>query len=486
MWTRILKAAKANGYDGKDDDLAAVKAFVDSKLEIQDADGNPVDVDAAYIAFTTKAANTRKAVTLEAGPADDEVVIKSADLERLRRKAHKGNAAPVLNEPHQYLSLNAERKSFEAKAARGETVVSSADAAEVIGAWAKLAFHKGADFPDKSLCQEICTKANVTYDFASGGFAIPEILRNELINIRPRYSALDRLLGAVPLPPQGDSVPRRSTGVTVYSPAEGTAPTESNPTGDQVKLTPYVMSALSTVSKAQLAASIINFGEWTTNEMAYAIAKKEEEIYILGDATSTYFNQTGLLGKLSAQVVAAGGTWTIGTNATNAEYHSAVVRAAGNLWSEITYDNLMSMVGRPVDCEGAGMGLVWLCNRAFYYTVMVKLATDRGGATRSEVINGIATPMFEGFPVVFSNAMPATQANGQVCLYFGEFASCTKRGNVPTLAEMSVTTERYWELGKVGYKMDVSKAVNCHDLGTANATTPAQTVPFAALVTAES
>lgn len=380
---------------------------------------------------------------------------------------------------------NAERKSFNARAARGETVMPDADTAEIMGAYMKLALVGSKGFDGMSECQNIIRKANVSYDFASGGFAVPSILRNELINIRANYSALARLMPDTPVDISGESVPRRSTGVTVYSPGEGVTATESSPTGDQVKLTPYEMVALNTVSKTMLAKSNIDFGNWIAGEMMYAIAKKEEEIFFLGTGSSTYFNQVGLLGKMSKQVTDAGGTWTVGTNATNAEYHSAIVRAGGNLFSEFTEQNFLDMLARPTDVENPG-SLAWVCNRSFYYSTMLRIARSKGGVPTSEIIAGVQTPMFEGHPVIFSNALPSTDAVAQVACYFGDFGTVAKRGTVQSTMELSTSTERYWELRKVGYQIAVHKAVNCHDLGTANSTTPAQTTPFAALISAES
>lgn len=488
-WKTLLAALAAQGYAEANPTVDSVKAFVTTKnLDLQGEDGKAVDVDALYAATQTKTTLVLRGAD-ELTEADYEAVRK-ARAGIVQQNRGKGfaliGAAGAQDETPQRFSIgNAEGKSFNAKANRGETIMPDADSAAIVGAWGKLATFAGKDFPERAECESICTKANVSYDFASGGFAVPEIMSSKLISIRPKYSALAQLMADVPLPPQGESVPRRSSGMTVYSPAEGAAPTESNPTGDQVKLTPIAMSCLATVTKTQLAKSIINFGEFIVSEATYAIAKKSEEIFINGDGSSTYFNQMGLLGKLSKQVVDAGGTWLIGTNATNAEYHSGTVRGAGGTWAALTYANFADMVALPADVENSG-NLRWLVNRSFYYGVMVPLATSKGGVTRNEVLNGITVPMYEGFPVIFSNAMPAVSAVKQVCAYFGEFDAVAKVGAVVSGMEMSVSTERYWELGKVGYKLDVARAFNCHDLGTANSTKPAQTTPFAALVTAES
>lgn len=466
------------------------KALAGEIYTIGDTDLSNVDganaeaVASAWKSIEPTRLNVSEKALAESGADADDAM---ATYRKAREQVSDRNPRSADGEPSNFFIGNAERKSFNARAARGDTGINlpDADMAELMGAYMKLAMFGSKGFENKRECEDIVRKANVSYDFASGGFAVPSVLRSELINIRANYSALARLMPDIPVDIAGESIPRRSTGVTVYSPGEGVTATESNPTGDQVKLTPYEMVALNTVSKTMLAKSTIDFGNWIAGEMMYAIGKKEEEIFFLGTGSSTYFNQVGLLGKLSKQVTDAGGTWTVGTNATNAEYHSAVVRAAGNLFSEFTEQNFLDMLARPTDVENPG-ALAWACNRSFYFSTMLRIARSKGGVPTSEIINGIQTPMFEGHPVIFSNALPSTDANGQVACYFGDFGTVAKRGTVQGTMELSTSFERYWELRKVGYQIAVHKAVNCHDLGTANSTTPAQTTPFAALVSAES
>lgn len=488
---QLLSLAKSMGMQTEGATLESVRKFV---TEYITTNGNiDVVIDGAKTAVTDEvitkswAAVPRIEVQLDADTADEVTKIKAAFSEHrdgVRKSAKSPHTAIVEDEdgPQNFYVANAEKKSFNQRAASGETALPDADAAQIAGAWAKMAFFGHMDFAGKSSCIDICRKANVSYDFASGGFAVPSILRNELIRIRPRYSALAQLLPDTPVDIAGESVPRRSTGVTVYSPGEGVTATESNPTGDQVKLTPYEMVALNTVSKTQLAKSEIDFGDFITSEMMYAIAKKEEEIYFLGDGTSTYFNQVGLAGKLAKLLYDQNTTYTV---AANAEYLSCGVRGSGNLLSELADADFIAMLATPMDVENPG-NLKWVCNRSVYYSAMLRLAMAKGGCHAMEVINGVSTPMYYGFPVIFSNALPATDTNGQIVAYFGDFAQCTKRGTVPGMLEMSVSTERYWELRKIGYQLSVHKAVNCHDLGTANSTKPTNTVPFAALAVANS
>lgn len=484
----LIKQMASLGYKADAPTLEGITEYLKAEnIDLQDGEGKAIDVAKAWADEGDKPAAKPQRV----------VQVSTEDLDTLKAQAKayrdsqaKATAAKIAGAelPPQRFSIgNAERKAFDAKASRGETILPDSDSAEVIGAWAKCVGAGPYHFDGKAEAQEICRKANVSYDFSSGGFVIPEILSTQLINIRPRYSAIAALMGgSYPLPPQGESVPRRTGGVTVYSPAEGVAATESNPAGDQVKLTPFEMVALTTVTRTQLMRSNIDFGEFVTNEMVYALSKKLEEIFFLGTSSLTYFNQVGLLGKAAAQVVAAGGTWTVGTNATNAEYHSACVRGAGNLWSELTYQNLQDVQARGAAMVEDSTRLAWAVHPAFWYSTMIPLAQSKGGVTTAEVVNGVPTYRYGGFPVVFSNALPSGSANGSVCAWFGDFSMCAKVGTVLGSAQVESNPHRYWDQRKIGYQATVYHAVNCHDIGTANSTQPAQTVPMAFLVTAES
>jgi HK97 family phage major capsid protein len=480
----LLKQMAALGFVNDKPDLAAIEKYLtDENITLNDGDSKPIDV--------------AKAWATEAKPART-VVVDTEDISELKKQAkawrdhEAANTAAKMagaeHAPQRFNIGNAHRKAYDARAARGDadTHLPDADSAEIVGAWAKCVGAGPNDFDGKKEAQEICQKANVSYDFASGGFTIPSILSDQMINIRPRYSALASLMTDMPIAPQGEAVPRSIDDVTVYSPGEGVAATESNPTGDQVRLTPFEMVALTTVTRTMLAQSNIDFGNFVTGKMLYATGKKREQIYFLGDASSTYFNQVGLLGKVSAQVVAAGGTWTIGTNATNAEYHSACVRGAGNLWSELTYQNYMDVIAHGAAMIEDSTRLAWAVHPAHWFSTMVPLIRSKGGVTSAEVVNGVPVFRFEGFPVIHANALPAASANGSVCAWFGDFGMCTKIGTVLGGVQVESNPYLYWHQRKVGYQSSVCYAQNCHDLGTANSTQPDQTVPMAFLVTAES
>lgn len=483
-----LLAKRANPYTGGDD-LEKVKAYVAEHNLNFEVDGKSIDLDTLW------AAKPAVTVTLdEEGEEDDTVTLTGKDADKYKKKlaadreATRGTGVKKVahvitgdDSPQSFTIGNMERKSYNVRAARGETNCADADAAEVCGAWARLAYCNLHNLSNsqKALDEDICRKANVSYDFSSGGFVIPEVMNQQTILIRPRYRALTELISMAPIPPQGELVPRSTTDVTVGSTSEGVAVTESNPAGDQIKLTPFSMDVICTVTKKLLASSAINFGEFVVGRMQYAKDKKLEEIFFNGDGTSTYFNQTGIIGKFASIVTAAGGTWT-----TNAAYAAGITVAAGAAWSQVTYANLMAVFGAPAMLENDGP-VQFSCSRPFFWNVMLPLMEGRGGTNREEVMNGVQRPVFQGVPGVYTNALPQQSVSATVPLVVGEFNTAIKMGTVPELTEISTSTEAYWVQRKMGFMFSAYHAINVHDIGNADSTAANRiTGPLAALIMA--
>lgn len=492
---RLLKALRSQGFKTENPTKEQVAEFIAQKnLSITDADtGDEVDVEAVF-----KAVKPKKVVEVKDDddetddqPADDTAdVLKAAreiirDAAATKRGTRNPNAGLDDEAPQRFSVGNLERKAFESRIAAKQTALRSADIAEVAGAYFRLALHHMGrkNYAEMKSDQDICRKANVSYDFASGGFALPSVLRNELIWLRERYSVIDMILPAIPVGPAGESFPRSGGDVTVYSPGEGVAMTESNLTGNQVTVKPVEMNAYSTVSRRMLAGSVFDFGDHVMQKLMWAVNKKQEQILFLGDGTSTYFNQQGFKGKFEADVVAAGGTWS-----TNAEYSAACVRGSGNLMSEITDDDLTGLLAKAGDFEDTSYdGAPIVCHKRFYWNVIARLMKSKGGVTMAEMANGIRVPTYQGVPILFSNALPKTDANGQILALYGDFRQAAKRVVVPELYELASNENVAWTSNKVAFKIVSYMGITVHDTGTPHATASSQVPgPVSFLISAES
>lgn len=491
-WKSLIAALKKRGMSDENPTAETVKAFLAANPHLKFVTGDnadPVDVDVLHKAFTAK---PEEVIDLEGDAQDDTIPVSRKELDGLKAQAkagreavrgtkqHIANLEPEGTTPQRFSIGNIDRKAYNAKAARGEANCTDADSAELCGAWTRLAFSHLHGLPNsqKSNDESICQKANVSYDFASGGYSIPEVMRAELINLRGKYSALQELgIPQTPIAPQGESVPRITGDHTVYSTSEGVALTESNASGDQVKLTPFSMDVLATVSRKLLASSAINFGDETVKNMKWSMHKKLEQIVFNGDGTSTYFNQVGIIGKLKKIITDAGGTWP-----TNAAYSDNHAIAAGNSWGAVTYPNLMAAFGSPAMLQNDGP-VQFACSRPFFWQVVMPLMDGRGGTTREEIMNGVARPMFQGVPGVYTNALSQVSTASDIPLVVGEFNTAMKLGVVNELTEISTSTEAYWVQRKMGFLFSMYHAINVHDVGTANSTAASRVSgPLSALV----
>lgn len=257
-------------------------------------------------------------------------------------------------------------------------------------------------------------------DATTGGhFLVPDEFSSDLIVLRDRYGVARRIFGREVMMSDTKHVPKRSTGLTAYFVNENDAITESNMTWEDIKLVAKDLGAIARMSAQLSADAVISVGDELAGEISYAFANKEDECAFNGDGTSTYGGIRGVRHRLTSHDDA-------GTDS------AGLVTGAGNLWSEITAGDLTNVVGKLPQYADT-QNCVWVCHRAFYYGVMEKLLLAQGGATSFEAAAGAANsrprPLYLGYPVEFSQVFPATEANSQVCLAFGDFSLGAKFGD---------------------------------------------------------
>ena len=107
---------------------------------------------------------------------------------------------------------------------------------------------------------------------------------------------------------------------------------------------------------------------------------------------------------------------------------------------------------------------VIVCNSAVFFKVMNRLLFAKGGITYAEGQNGRPQYRYNGYPVVFSQVLPGTNANSQKAIYIGDFGTAAKFGEVNGL-EVAQSTERYFDTDEVAYRAIERVAINVHDAG---------------------
>lgn len=334
-----------------------------------------------------------------------------------------------------------------------------------------IPFHE--DHEAKALSEGVAT---------AGGYLVPDVFVPDLIRIVEQYGAVRTIARPERMTSDTKTIPRRTAGLTAYFVGEGTAPTQSDISVDVVNLVAKKMSTLTYHSSELDEDSAVDIGNVLAQEIAQAFAYKEDICGISGDGTSTYGGIVGITRKFRDSVEAAGGTWTTDAHRL---YNPTLFNATGNLWSEATLADFFPVVGGIVS-SADGPDCVWVCHRVFYYTVMARLMLAQGGSTTTELVNGVRRPLFMGYPVVFSQAMPSAAAASLLSVLFGNFKLATAFGDRRAMS-IATSDQFLFSTDQIAVRGTERFDFICHEVGTANATASSQVAgPIGGLCTLNS
>jgi len=298
-----------------------------------------------------------------------------------------------------------------------------------------------------------------------GGFMVPEEFGTELIDLREKKGVFRQHCRIIPMSRDTFSMPRRATGLTAYFVDEGVAGTVSTATRDRVSLTAKKLMVLATVTKELDEDAIVSIGDWLMGEMAYALAAKEDDCGFNGDGTSTYGMITGLKNALGASC--------------------KVTQITSNTWAAQVLADINALMAKIPDYT-IPLDLKFYCNKAYFHSVLERLAMASGGASATEIVNGVQQGKFFGYPVIFVSSMPRVSATTGIVCYFGDLGRACKMG-VRRGVTMSQTDQgvvggvELFTTDEIGLKATERFDINVHERGTSTASDAGG--PIAALIT---
>src|SRR5262249_7262567 len=251
----------------------------------------------------------------------------------------------------------------------------------------------------------------------TGGALVPEEFDPMLIRLVETYGVFRRFTRMKPMSSETSMQPRRTDGLTAYWVGEGKQITGSNPRYDNVNLVAKKLASITVMSSEISEDAAINLADELAFEIGYAFALAEDQAAFNGDAPSSYGGITGIREKLK------------GLSGTIANIAGLFV-ASGNAYSEIPladFNNTVALLPQYADTPNAG----WFVHRGFYYGVMQRIELAAGGVTMMEISQGDRRPrpLFLGYPVNFTQVMPRTEANSQVCAILGDLEMGTVMGD---------------------------------------------------------
>jgi HK97 family phage major capsid protein len=298
-------------------------------------------------------------------------------------------------------------------------------------------------------------------DTTGASVLVPHEFSADLIDLKEARGVVRRLFRREPMMSDTKTVPRRRGGLTAYAVGENAAGTESNMSLDDILLVAKDWMVLTRMSKQLDEDAAINFGDVLAGEIAYAFADKEDQAGFNGDGTSTYHGIRGVRTRL--QDVDGAGTDSAG-----------LVTGEGNAYSELLLTDFEEVVGKLPQYADTP-NTAWVCHRAFYFNVMKRLELAAGGVTSMEIQSGggRGRHLFLGYPVEFSQVMPSTEANSQVCAVLGDFQLGATFGDrrqesVEFSDQVSVGGQSVWERNQIAVKGWERFDINVHEVGTAS------------------
>jgi len=284
---------------------------------------------------------------------------------------------------------------------------------------------------------------------SSGGFVVPPDLANAILDLRERYGAFRRRARIVPMASDNTHVPRRTGGTAAFFTGENTAATESSVNVDQIELTAKKIGTLIRLSSELEEDAVTDAVDFIANEIAFAFAAKEDDCAFNGDGTSTY-----------------GGMRGVGTIVLDGSHSVAKVTAATGHNTFLTLDatdlaNLVAQVQAAAIPNAA-----WFCSQTCLAQTLYRLAGAAGTPVNMATIDGIPTPIYQGFPVVLTQKLPliSTTLTGKTMLAFGDMYQAGVLGQRRGIT-LARSADRYLDQDQIAVLGTERFDAVVHDLG---------------------
>lgn len=234
---------------------------------------------------------------------------------------------------------------------------------------------------------------------STGGYLADVEYSRTLLERVAQYGAFRANATVMPMGSEKMYIPKRTGGLTVYNPSEGSPITESEATVGQVELDAELWGILVVFSKQLEEDAMIALGEFLAREMVRAFAKKEDTVGFTGDGTATYFGVTGVV-----EAIGAGGKIE-----------------NDNTTKTVTFADLVDLMA-TLPQESDNEDTRFFMHRTWWAKCMNIVDTNDDPIVGTILYEGVPRQALLGYPVVLCNAMPSVSgtSNDDVFLVFGD------------------------------------------------------------------
>ena len=323
--------------------------------------------------------------------------------------------------------------------------------AEACGRWIKGYVLGRAE--DRNWCERnLESRALSSSDNSKGGVFIPESFAATVVRLVDEFGAFPVQANVFPMAADTLYIARRTAGNTAYFVGDNSESTASDMSTDNIMLSAKEVRVATRVPNSLIEDSAINLADLIAQEFALSLSRKIDDCGYAGDGTSNSGGIRGIQWKFENESLTAG---------TNDSGESTL--------SAITVDDFAETIGKLP--AYARSGAAWYVTPQVYSVVMQALALTAGGATANELINGVQTPRFMGYPVLFNNSMRTAPTGGQVVCLFGNMKLSSHYGSRQDIS-VRASTDRYIEFNQTYFQAICRFDCVTSDVGDASTAGP--------------
>jgi HK97 family phage major capsid protein len=433
--------------------FGSAKALYLDKVMVTDEDGTPVAAEDLEVILAPKKA-VEEAEDEEMKAAEDveeeeeEVAPKSiAPIFRKGLRQSAAASAPSIIRPRMWGSL----KNFKDDS-NGEGVKK----AERFGRWllAQTGHRKSLNWCERNGLE---VKAHTEGVNSAGGFLVPDEFETELITLREEYGVFRRNARTRPMSSDTLRVPRRGSGLTASFVGEATAGTESTQTFESILLVAKKVMVLTTISNELSEDAFVNLADDVAGEIAYALAKKEDECGFNGTGLSSEGGIEGIVTKIEA-----------GT--TGVMYADA---ALATDFGDMTLDDIGAMMGL-LPAYADTPNAKFYMHKATWHGCFEAALTSTGGTSAREIKDGYrGQPTLFGYPVEFTQVMRSAYSANKIGALFGDLSLAASFGDRrQTEVQISDSALNAFEQDELAIRGTERFDINVHDVGDSSAAGP--------------
>ena len=313
-----------------------------------------------------------------------------------------------------------------------------------------------ASIYDRKDARDWCDRKGLTFAKAQtegigtgGAFLVPDQLEHAILDLRDAFGAFRRRTCVWPMGSDSSIFPRRTGSAAAFFIGEGAAIPQTSTNMDSLKLTAKKLGALVLLSSELDQDAIVGMVDYIANEIAWALAVKEDDCAFNGDGTSTF-----------------GGMRGIGNIALDGAHNVAKVTAAAghNTFLLLDTTDLAKLMG---GVKAAAMSRsAWFVSAQGFSQTFSRIAAATGSTLNETVENGITTWTYNGFPVILAPKLPqvATSLTGQMMLAFGDLYGGSVLGQRRGLT-IRRSDDRYLDTDQVAVLVTERFDAVIHDMG---------------------